>query len=114
MAEGFVVGIALGILIGITSGAVALVLLKTANTASIKDVSSIVALTSEILAIPTFWFGGSWVSTSLFRLVPLAGMINPYIVSVAVSFSLVVAYPIFRWVVQLGAELGRTSDAKNA
>ena len=114
MAEGLVAGVALGILIGVTSGAVALVLLKTANTASVKDISSIVTLTSEILAIPTFWFGGPWVSTTLFRLIPLAGMINPYIVSVAISFTLLVAYPIFRWVIQLGAELGRTSDTKNA
>jgi len=114
VAEGLVAGVALGILIGVTSGAVALVLLKTANTASVKDISSIVTLTSEILAIPTFWFGGPWVSTTLFRLIPLAGMINPYIVSVAISFTLLVAYPIFRWVIQLGAELGRTSDTKNA
>jgi hypothetical protein len=114
LAEGLVAGVALGILIGVTSGIVALVLLKTANKASVKDVSSIVALTSEILAIPTFWFGGPWVSASLFGLVPLAGMINPYIVSVLFSFTLLVAYPIFRWVVQLGAELGRTSDTKNA
>jgi len=112
--EGLVAGVALGLLIGVTSGVVALVLLKTANTASVKEVSSIVALTSEILAIPTFWFGGPWVSTKLFALVPLAGMINPYIVSLAISFSLLVAYPIFRWVAQLGAELGRTGDTKNA
>ena len=114
MTEGLVAGVALGILIGVTSGVVALVLLKTANTASVKDVSSIVALTSEILAIPTFWFGGPWVSTKLFGLVPLAGMINPYIVSLAIAFTLLVAYPIFRWVTQLGAELGRTGDTKNA
>lgn len=114
MNEGLVAGVALGLLIGITSGVVALVLLKTANTASVKEVSSIVALTSEILAIPTFWFGGPWVSTKLFGLVPLAGLINPYIVSLAISFSLLVAYPIFRWVTQLGAELGQTGDTKNA
>lgn len=114
MAEGFVAGIAIGILIGVTSGVVALVLLKTANTASVRDVSSIVALTSEILAIPTFWFGGPFVSTTLFKLVPLAGMINPYIVSVAISFTLLVAYPIFRWVIQLGTELGRTGETKGA
>jgi len=114
MAEGFFAGVALGSLIGITSGVVALVLLKTANTASVKDVSSIVALTSEILAIPTFWLGGPWVSTKLFQLVPFAGMIDSYIASVAIAFTLLVAYPIFRWVIQLGAELGRTSDTKNA
>jgi hypothetical protein len=114
VTEGLVPGVALGVLIGITSGVVALVLLKTANTASVKDVSSIVALTTEILAIPTFWFGGPWVSTKLLGLVSLAGIINPFIVSLAISFTLLVAYPIFRWVAHLGAELGRTGDTKNA
>ncbi len=113
MPEGFVAGIALGLLIGVVSGTVALVLLKTASTASVKDLSSIVTLTSEILAIPTFWFGGPWVSASLLRLVPLAGMINSYIVSLAISFAILVSYPIFRWIVRLGEDLGR-SEEKNA
>ncbi len=114
MPEGFIAGIALGLLIGVVSGTVALVLLKTANTASVKDVSSIVALTSEILAIPTFWFGGPWVSASLLKLVPLAGMINPYIISLAICFPVIVSYPVFRWIVRLGAELGRRDEEKNA
>jgi hypothetical protein len=114
VTEGLVPGVALGILIGVTSGVVALVLLKTANTASVKDVSSIVALTSEILAIPTFWFGGPFVSTKLFGMLSLDAIINPYIVSLAISFVLLVVYPIFRWVAQLGAELGRTGGTKNA
>jgi hypothetical protein len=114
VTEGLVEGVALGILIGVTSGVVALVLLRTANTASVKDVSSIVALTSQMLAIPTFWFGGPWVSTELFHLVSLDAIINPYIVSLAITFTFLVAYPIFRWVVQLGEELGRTGERKNA
>jgi hypothetical protein len=101
-----IVGIALGLLIGLVSGAVALLLLKTANTASVRDVSSLVTLTSEILAIPTFWFGGPWVSATLLKLVSLSQIINPYIMSVAISFTAIVCYPVFRWIVNLGAELG--------
>lgn len=114
MTGELVAGVALGLLIGITSGVVALVLLRTATNASAKEVSSIVAVTSEILAIPTFWFGGPWVSTKLFGLLSLAGIINPYIVSLALSFAVLVGYPIFRWVARLGAELGRAGDTRDA
>jgi len=107
-----IIGVALGLLIGLISGAVALVLLKTANTASVKDVSSLVTLTTEILAIPTFWFGGPWVSATLLNLVSLPRIINPYIISVAISFTVIVSYPVFRLIVHLGAELG--GDGRNA
>lgn len=111
---GNIAGVALGILIGVTSGIVALVLLKTANKVKVKDVSSIVTLTSEILAIATFWCGTPWVPTKLIPLVSLAGMINPYIISVAITFTLIVAYPIFRWIIRLGAELGQIGATRNA
>ncbi|MCI0723057.1 MAG: hypothetical protein L0338_29460 [Acidobacteria bacterium] len=109
-----IVGSALGLLIGVVSGTVALVLLKTVNTAKLKDVSSLVTLTSEMLAIPTFWFGGPWVSATLLKLVSLERIINPYIIAVAISFTLIVSYPVFRWIVHLGAELGRGGEEKNA
>ncbi len=103
-------GIAIGILIGIVSGAVALVLLKTANTASIKNVSSLVAVTTEILAIPTFWFGGPWIATDLLKLVELDKIINPYIVTLATTFVVIVIYPIGRWIIQLARELGQGAN----
>ena len=104
------IGIAIGILIGLISGAVALVLLKTANTASIKSVSSLVAITTEILAIPTFWFGGPWVAAGLLKLVELDKIINSYIVTLATTFVLVVIYPIGRWIIQLARELGQGAN----
>lgn len=105
-----ITGIALGILIGIISGMVALVLLKTANSASIKNISSIVAITTEILAIPTFWFGGPWIATSLLNFIKLDQIINSYIVSLATTFMIVVVYPVSRWIIQLGRELGQGAN----
>lgn len=104
------VGIAIGILIGVVSATVALVLLKTANTASIKSVSSLIAITTEILAIPTFWFGGPWVAAGLLELVPLDRIINSYIVTLATTFLIVVAYPIGKWIIQLSRELGQGAN----
>jgi hypothetical protein len=104
------IGIAIGILIGLLSGAVALVLLRTANTASIKNVSSLIGITSEILAIPTFWFGGPWVATDLFELVEIEKIINPYIVTLATTFVKIVIYPIGTWIIQLAKELGQGAN----
>ncbi len=98
-------GIFIGILIGIVSGTVALILLKALNKASIKKVSQIVSLTAEFLAIPTFMFGGQWVSTDIIRVANFD--IGSYLISLALTFILMVIYPIFRWVAQLGEELGK-------
>jgi hypothetical protein len=108
------IGIALGLLISLISGAVALVLLKTANKASLKDVSSLVALTSEILAIPTFWFSGAWLTGRLLKDIAPDKIMAPYSISLAVSFTLIVGYPIFRWIVSLGEQLGRRDEGNNA
>lgn len=106
----FATGIAIGILIGIISGTVALVLLKTANTASIKSATSLIAITTELLAIPTFWFGGPWVASDFLNLVELDKIINSYIVSLATTFIVVVIYPIGRWIIQLAKELGQGAN----
>lgn len=105
-----VIGVALGLLIGILSGVVALVLLKTANTASIKDASSLVSVTSELLAIAAFWGGGVWISKGLFRSVSQEQILPPYVIALLLSFTLIVSYPIFRWVISLGTELSRSNQ----
>ena len=104
------IGIAIGILIGLVSGTVALVLLRTANTVSIKNVSALIAITTEILAIPTFWFGGPWVATGLLKLVEIEKIINPYIVTLATTFVIIVIYPIGSWIIQLAKELGQGAN----
>src|SRR5262245_28017402 len=70
-------GLALGLLIGIISGTVFLLLLKTAVSASNQGISSVVTLTAELLAMPTFWFGGPWLTTELLKLVPMQELLNP-------------------------------------
>jgi hypothetical protein len=100
-----IAGLAIGLLIGVITGTVFLLLLKTANEASEKGVS-IVTLTSEILAIPTFWFGGPWLTSAMLRLVPLNELINPYLISLVTVFSLISLYPAARWIIQLGEQFG--------
>ena len=105
-----IAGIAIGLLIGIITGMVALVLLRTARTAAIKDTNNRITLVTQILAISTFWFGGPWVATSLLKLLDLSEIITPYIVTVAFVFMIIIAYPLCRWILQLGKELGGSND----
>jgi hypothetical protein len=95
-------GITIGILIGITSGVVFLLLLRTASRWS--GAASILPLTSELLAIPTFWFGGPWLTTRLLGGVSLTEMLNPYLVTLVITFTIILIYPAFHWIVRLGQE----------
>jgi len=99
-------GLALGLLIGIISGTVFLWLLKTAVSASNQGISSVVTLTAELLAMPTFWFGGPWLTTELLKLVPMQELLNPYVGSLAVTFCIISLYPATRWILQLGEDFG--------
>jgi hypothetical protein len=102
-----ILGIGIGFLIGIVSATVALVLLKTANSAAQGNLTGVVTITAEILAIPTFWFGGPWVTSSLLGLVELQDIINPYIVALSLTFPTIMMYPIYRWIIRLGQDLGK-------
>jgi hypothetical protein len=101
------IGIPIGFLIGIVTGTIFLVLLKTVHGAKIDNTASVVAIVSEISAIPTFWFGGPWVTTSLLKLVSLDAMINSYIVTLAIVFGTYVSVPVFRWIAQTATMLGK-------
>lgn len=101
-----ITGLALGVLIGLITGTVFLLILKTADRVSDKATSSILTLTTELLAIPTFWFGGPWLTSRMLELVPLSELINPYLVSLVTAFSIISLYPAARWIIQLGEELG--------
>jgi hypothetical protein len=101
-----IAGIVLGILIGITTGTVFLVLLRTFAELSRQGISKVITLTGELLALPTFWVGGPWLTSGLLKLVPLDVLINPYLISLVCTFSLFVIYPAFRWIIKLGTSLG--------
>lgn len=100
-----IIGIVIGVLIGLITGTVFLLLLKTADRASEKG-APILALTSELLAIPTFWFGGPWLTSGLLKLVPLSELISPYLIALTAVFAMISLYPAARWIIQLGDQLG--------
>ena len=100
-----ITGTAIGLLIGIVTGTVFLLLLQTADRAS-QQGTSVLKLTTQILSIPTFWFGGPWLTTNLLNLVDKSQFINPYLISLVAVFSLICLYPAARWIIQLGQHFG--------
>lgn len=99
-------GLFLGVLIGIINGTVALLLLKTADTASMKSLPSLLTLTVKLLSIPTFVLGGTWMASSIPNL-NWDRISDHYIMSLVITFVLIVSYPISRWIVRVGRELGQ-------
>ncbi len=107
-------GISLGVMIGVISGFVLLLLLKTANQVSnpIRDIPLIIA---EILAIPTFWFGGPWLTTYIMGNINIAQILPPYMSSLAITFVAIAILPLTKLVVCIGNDIGKmnvVSDVK--
>jgi hypothetical protein len=104
----YVVGTGVGLLIGVVGGTVFLLLLRT-STRLKNSVQQVVTLTGAILALSTFFLGGSWAGSTLLKQInpsDLPQFINAYIISVACSFFLFCSYPAFRWIKSLADELG--------
>ena len=94
--------IPLGILIGTISGLAAVLLIKIAFQGS--RVASILSAIGELLALPTFWFGGPWLTTRIIQQVQLSEDI--YVLSVALVFMIWVSFPMFRLVIAVGNMAG--------
>ena len=106
-------GVGLGVLIGVVSGTCLILLLRTAlaGRASVKDT---LAITSELLGIPTFWFGGPWVTTVFVQAIDLGVILPSYMVALAVTFVVIAAYPLLRLVIWLGNQIGRVEGLAHA
>ena len=90
------VGIPLGILVGVVSGAAFGVYL------SVSFGEDPMKAAASLLAMPTSWFGGGWL-TEVFE---LDEILSWYVASLAVSFLIVGGYPLFRFVVRIGNRIG--------
>ena len=97
--------VALGVLIGLVSGLAFMLLLRTALSGKLEFKASM-AIVGELLAIPTFWFGGSWVTASLLQGLNVAEILPTYMVALAVVFSAIAIYPLSRLVIRLGNGIG--------
>ena len=97
-------GAPLGVLIGIVTGLVFALFLGAASKAD--SVGAVLKVSPQLLAIPTFWFGGPWVATSIFKVAQLDQLLNAYVVFLAITFTVSVGWPAIRLIILIGNRLG--------
>jgi len=103
------IGIPIGLLIGVISGVVFLLLVRTAWSSQ-KAVWKVIA---QLIAIPGFWFGGPWVTTTLFEQVDLASMLPYYASTLAVVFGLISFRVLLRIIAQIAREVGENQGGSS-
>jgi hypothetical protein len=90
------IGFAIGLLVGIVSGAIFLVLLRT-MTLSRLGAGEVLTVIAQMSAIPASWFCGSWLTSALFAAIPLEELAPSYVGGLLVSFLAVVIVPLYYW-----------------
>jgi hypothetical protein len=93
------IGLGVGLLIGLITGANFLFMLRTlASVASWADGLKVAA---EIAAIPTFWFGGPWVTNKIIPAETWTAMAAWYVGALAVVFGLIISVPLIRFIARV-------------
>lgn len=93
------IGLGVGFLIGLITGANFLFMLKTlANAGPWSDGLKVVG---EIAAIPTFWFGGPWVTTKIITAATWTAMAPWYVGSLAVAFGVIISKPLVTYIARI-------------
>lgn len=80
------------------------VILQAAMSSPHKSTKKTLALTSEILALPTFWFAGPWLTTALFSGIDKTKLLEPYLLPLTCTFMLVSLITVLRLVIWAGSK----------
>jgi hypothetical protein len=70
------------------------VLLIRTAAAGRATLKATLAEITQLLAIPTFCFGGPWLTSSLFNSIDLDDVLPTYAISLSLTFALVAGYPL--------------------
>ena len=98
-------------MIGVITGIALLLLLKTSwRELSVKQSITVVG---EILAIPAFWFGGSWVTTPLLESIDQDEMLPYYILALSCTWVPIGLWGLYRLMARMGNEKGRAKRSSN-
>jgi hypothetical protein len=93
------VGIALGVLVGVVSGAAFLIFLRGAFEADpVKAGSSLVAM-------PAAWFGGGWLTTVF----DVAKILSGYVTSLAVTVVAIGIVPLYHLIIRIGNDISKAA-----
>ena len=101
------IGAPIGILIGLITGLVVVLMIRTAWRTAGNDVKGIAAMGAEFLAIPTFWFGGPWVSGKLPQSTQPPDFLSYYLVALLLTFVPIALFPLVTIVVNVAREVAK-------
>jgi hypothetical protein len=102
------VGIPLGFLIGVLSGALSLLFLRTLQIVR-KDSVRVSSLLAQLAGIPALWFSVPF-GSKLLTSVPPTRLMTSYVITLALTWVTVIGWPLIRLVIATGAEIGSKSD----
>lgn len=94
------VGIALGVLVGVVSGAAFLVFIRAAF-----QTGDALKAGASLLGMPTTWFGGGWLTT----LFDISQILSAYVTTLAALMVLIGSWPLYHLVVRVGNEIGKAA-----
>jgi hypothetical protein len=97
----------IGVLIGAITGLVVVLMIRTAWRTASNDIKGLLTLIGEFLVIPTFWFGGPWVSGKLLASSDPSGFLSAYLVALVITFTVIAVFPLVKIVINVGREIGK-------
>lgn len=105
-------GAMIGLLIGTITGLVAILLVNTLERGGPHTVSSALAVTSELLAIPGCWFYAPWATGKILEIIgfPSREMVNPYLAALSIIFTLIICPSLLRLIMQNTRELKKNGN----
>lgn len=98
------IGVPLGLLMGLLSGLLALLFLRTLQIVR-RQTRDVLELVAELLGIPTLWFSAPFTTTAISSVEP-SQILTSYIITLAVVWSPIVFWPLFKLIVTTGIEIG--------
>lgn len=108
LGDAFKIAVPLGLLVGVLSGFVVLLLLREVTRPYRRRISyweqwfgqkggpSIFKIITRIMSLPAFWFGGPWVGAKMFDGLDWAALLPSYLFALVATFLLVVGYPLIQ------------------
>lgn len=107
----WLIGIAIGLFIGVLSGIIFLLILRTGFEGT--GLKHVTALIGELTALASFSLGGTWLAKGALEDVHRADFLAPYVLSFAAMFFVIAAKSLYRAVTKLGNQIGQQERATN-
>jgi len=108
------IGIALGLLIGFVS-LVPFTLLVGTGHRLIREpeisMGNLITILGELLAMPTFWFGGPWLSSKIIAALDWEELMEPYVLALAVTFVLPALVLVVVLIIKTAGEMAQSTGS---